>query len=348
MLTPGKPSTLLVETLLIFVVAAPLLQGRSKLDTILLKNGDTITGEITRLERGILTVSTDFMGTIGIEWRGVLRITSPQSFDVDTGTGASFGGTFPESGQDGVINIGLGRQDIQTLERIDIVRMRPLDKNFWDRFEARVDLGFDVTRANRNATYNLTSQANYQTEKGTTEIKYSSFLTKQQNLETLTRNDLSFSHERRFRDRWYAIGLGQFQQNEELGLELRSLGGGGVGRYLKQTNHWILKATGGMALGRERFLDTEGQVSVEGIAALSLDFFRFEGKERDISTQVVFWPNFSDFGRIRIDVTSGIRYEIFKDLSWGFSFWNNYDSRPATTDAEKNDFGLSSTIGYKF
>ena len=303
------------------------------------------------------------MGTIGIEWRGVLRLTSPQTFDVDVGGGARFGGSFPESGQDGVINIDLGRQDVQPLERVDIVRMRPLDldNNFWDRFEARVDLGFDVTRANRNATLNLTSEVNYRTEKATTKATYSSFLTRQEELDTQTRNDLAITHERRFGERWFAVGLYQYQQNEELGLELRSQAGGGVGRYLKQSNHWILKATGGMALGRERFredapgIDPQGdtaggeaRINLDGLAVLSLDFFRFEGNERDISTQVTFWPSFSDFGRIRIDVTSGIRYEIFKDLSLGFNFWNNYDSRPPTTDAEKNDFGLSSTIGYKF
>ena len=151
----------------------------------------------------------------------------------------------PESGQDGVINIDLGRQDVQPLERVDIVRMRPLDldNNFWDRFEARVDLGFDVTRANRNATFNLTSEVDYRTEKATTKSTYSSFLTRQQELDSQTRNDLAITHERRFGERWFAVGLYQYQQNEELGLELRSQAGGGVGRYLKQSNHWILKAT---------------------------------------------------------------------------------------------------------
>ncbi len=347
MFRPRKASALLVETLLVCCLAAPFLQGRGKLDVIHLRNGDTITGEIHRLDRGILTVGSDFMGTIDNEWRGVLRLTSPQSFDVDVGRGASLGGSLPESGQDGVINVSQSAQEIETLERIDIVRMRPLDKNFWDRFESRVDFGFDVTRANRSSTLNLTSEVRYLAEKATTEVNYSSFLTRQQNLETLTRNDLTFSHERRFRDRWFGVALGQFQQNEELGLEKRTLGGGGVGRYLKQTNHWILKTTAGLALGRERFQGTEGQTNVEGLAAVNLDFFRIEGNERDISTQVMFWPSFSDFGRIRIDITSGIRYEIFKDLSWGFNFWNNYDSRPPTEDA-KNDFGLSTTIGYKF
>ena len=348
MLTNRKPSALLLETFLICILATMFLQGRGKLDTILLKNGDTITGEIKRLDRGILTVSTDFMGTIGIEWRGVLRLTSPQTFDVDVGAGARFGGSFPESGQDGVINMDVGRQDVQTLERIDIVRMRPRDKRFWDRVEARVDFGFDVTRANRNATFNFTSEVSYRTDKSTTRTTYSSFLTSQKELETLTRNDLNVSYEHRFRKRWFGVGLYQYQQNEELGLELRSQIGPGLGRYLKQSNHWILKVTGGMAVGRERFRDTEGQVTVDGMAAVSLDFFRFEGNERDISTQVLFWPSLSDFGRFRIDITSGIRYVIFKDLSLGFSLWNNYDSRPTNPDAEQNDFGLSSTIGYKF
>ena len=56
-------------------------------------------------------------------------------------------------------------------------------------------------------------------------------------------------------------------------MELRSLGGAGVGRYLKQTNHWILKAKGGMDLGRERFREDESRVNVEGLAALQLDYF---------------------------------------------------------------------------
>ncbi len=348
MLRPRKPSALLVKTLLFFILAMPLLQGRAKLDVIHLRNGDTVTGEIKSLDRGILSVSTDFMGTISIEWRGVLRVTSPQTFDVDVGGGARFGGSFPESGQDGVISMDLGGQSVHTLERVDIVRMGPLDKKLWDRLEARVDMGLDLTRANRSATYNLVAETTYRTEKGTTSMSYSSFLTKQLELDTLTRNDLEFYHERRFRDRWFAVGLGQFQQNEELGLELRSLGGGGLGRYLKRTNHVILRSIGGMAYTRERFREDESQGNIEGMVAFSVDYFRFEGKERDIYTRVNFWPSLSDFGRIRIDLTSGIRFELIKDLSWGFSLWNNYDSRPPTDDVPRNDFGISSTIGYKF
>ena len=121
-----------------------------------------------------------------------------------------------------------------------------------------------------------------------------------------------------------------------------------MGRYLKQTNQLDSKDDCRIgSRGGSAFRVPRARPTWKGLAAVNLDFFRFEGNERDISTQVMFWPSFSDFGRIRIDITSGIRYEIFKDLSWGFNFWNNYDSRPPTEDA-KNDFGLSTTIGYKF
>ena len=348
MLKPRYLSTLLVKALLICSAATPGLLGRSKLDVIHLRNGDSITGEIKRLERGILTVSTDFMRTVSIEWRGVARITSPQTFDVETGQGARFNGAMPESDQEGVILISEAPQSIETLERSDIVRIRSLEKTFVDRWDARIDFGFDLTRANRSTSYNLSSEANYRTKTTTTGVTFASFLTKQQELETLARNDLMITHERRFKERWFAVGLGQLHQNEELGLGLRSLGGGGVGHYLKQTNNWIVKATGGMSLMQERFGEDDPLVNTEGLAAVSIDYFRFEGNARDISTRIVVWPSLSDFGRIRIDISSGIRYEIFNDFFWGFDFWNNYDSRPPTEDAVKNDFGLSTTIGYKF
>ena len=55
-----------------------------------------------------------------------------------------------------------------TGDGLDLVLSHRGDKNFWDRFEARVDFGFDVTRANRNAILNLISEVNYRTEKATT------------------------------------------------------------------------------------------------------------------------------------------------------------------------------------
>ena len=51
------------------------LWARDKTDVIILKNGDRVTGEIRKLERGKLRLSTDHMSDILIEWEGIKHIT---------------------------------------------------------------------------------------------------------------------------------------------------------------------------------------------------------------------------------------------------------------------------------
>ena len=49
--------------LLIFV--APILHGA---DTVILDNGDRLTGELQTLEEGKLSFKTDYAGTLSIDW----------------------------------------------------------------------------------------------------------------------------------------------------------------------------------------------------------------------------------------------------------------------------------------
>ena len=44
------------------------LHAAPKTDVVILVNGDRITGEVKALEKGILSYSTDSIGTISIEW----------------------------------------------------------------------------------------------------------------------------------------------------------------------------------------------------------------------------------------------------------------------------------------
>ncbi len=61
---------LTLSTVLVLLTAVPCFAG-PKTDIIELLNGDRITCEIQKLERGKLTVKTDGLGTISIEWNDV-------------------------------------------------------------------------------------------------------------------------------------------------------------------------------------------------------------------------------------------------------------------------------------
>ena len=51
--------------------ANPAAWGHSKTDLITVSTGDTLTGAINNMAAGKLSLSTDYAGTISIEWRGI-------------------------------------------------------------------------------------------------------------------------------------------------------------------------------------------------------------------------------------------------------------------------------------
>src|SRR6187399_2641939 len=64
-----------------------------KTDIVELKNGDRITCEIKRLDRGKLTVKTDGLGTIAIEWDDIQFVTSKARYEIELQSGDRILGT---------------------------------------------------------------------------------------------------------------------------------------------------------------------------------------------------------------------------------------------------------------
>ena len=81
------------------VIAALLLAAISPLaaertDVVILKNGDHLTGEVKKLERGRLKLKTDSMGTVYIEWDKIFQITAAETFEARLESGERHVGTF--------------------------------------------------------------------------------------------------------------------------------------------------------------------------------------------------------------------------------------------------------------
>src|SRR6516162_6153598 len=106
--------------------------ARDKSDVVVLRNGDRLSGDIHSLEFGILTLSTDNMSTLSIEWPAVRSITSKFEFAIERNDGTKYHGTIAtsEDGADLVVTSDAGtvRFPMMQLERIS--RFSP---NFWDR-----------------------------------------------------------------------------------------------------------------------------------------------------------------------------------------------------------------------
>ena len=89
---------------------------------VVLSNGNQITCEIKELKRGKLTVETDSMGTLQIEWEDVQQVTSPARFTVELETGERFVGTLAAAPAAGRVTVA-GDEDETTLDHLSVVRI---------------------------------------------------------------------------------------------------------------------------------------------------------------------------------------------------------------------------------
>src|SRR5215213_4637897 len=90
-------------------------------DSVWIRNGDRITGEVKSLTRGLLKYSTDDLGTISIEWDKVDRISTTTMLEVQLGSGRKFYGHLG-LGPSGWLVLGA-----ETLPVAGIVALTPID-----------------------------------------------------------------------------------------------------------------------------------------------------------------------------------------------------------------------------
>ncbi len=108
-----------------WLAAIHTLAAVQRADVVELANGDR---EIRKLDRGKLTLKTDGIGTLSIEWDDVDRVTSAASYDVELPSGQRLFGS-QERGDAGSVGIvtATGRE---RLPLGGIVRLTPLGETF--------------------------------------------------------------------------------------------------------------------------------------------------------------------------------------------------------------------------
>ena len=183
-------------TVLWSLMGTPVM-GRDKTDVVILKNGDHITGEIKSLARGKMSLSTDSMGTVAIEWEDVERVTSQWVFEVETETGLrTFGSLAPAAEPQTMEIIGEGSRN--TLNQTSVVRLTQIEAGIWARLEGYMDLGFNFARANRATSLTFGSEVKSRGETRQIKASLSSFFDDRKEVESTTRNVFTFDWTRFF------------------------------------------------------------------------------------------------------------------------------------------------------
>jgi hypothetical protein len=338
----------------VLLLVAPLL-ARDKTDVIVMKNGDRLTGEIKGLDSGVLYVNMDYiLGTSSVQWSKVDHLESKQLFLVKTQEGSVYTGTLSTAetaeARPMKIEVAENPEHKVVLEQPQIVKMGETSDRFWQRFNGDINSGIIYSKGNQSTQYSLASDVQYPRERWSAGAAFNSTLSSSTGTSAATRNQLDLSSLRLLRwNNWFYAGLGDFLQSSEQDIRLQSTLGGGIGRFLKNTNHATISLTGGFAwqdTNYERSVIPQGTQSVAaGLIAGEAKFFRFNKTTLDVTG--VFLPAISQPGRVYFNMNASYYVKIFSDLTWNVSFYGNWDNRPPS-HFSGSDYGTSSGLGWTF
>ena len=87
---------------------------------------------------------------------------------------------------------------------------------------------------------------------------------------------------------------------------------------------------------------------MEALFNVAYEVFRYDSPELDLTAQFSVIPNLTDWGRVRSEVSTTLKWELYEDLFWQLTFYNSYDNRPPTDDATNNDYGVITGIALEF
>jgi Protein of unknown function, DUF481 len=320
-----------------------------KTDIVLMENGDRLTGEVKKLELGMLSFKTDHMGTISIEWDKVVGIWAMKKyFRLEREDGFLLYGSIESDTAYQKILVALDTIKIP-LYFWEVVRITPIEMTFWERLDGSLDIGYSYTKATTVSQLSLSGEVIYRSYRKQYELDWSAIHTSQDEQANTMRRDVSLLAKRLYQNKNFFQVIGEMQQNSELGLDLRLALGGGVGKNLIQNNQAVLLSGGGLSFNREWTDNYSSSINnLEGFIGTGYNHFIYDHPQLNLDGSMQIYPSITDWGRIRMELDVQLKWEIIKDLYWSLTYYDSYDNRPPGEEISKNDFSIVLSLGYTF
>ena len=324
------------------------IDASANTDVVIFDNGDRLTGEVKSLERGKLRFKTAATDTISIEWDDVALLTSDQNIQVETENGDRYLGSLQDGAETFNIIVATDSGSV-ALATSRVVFMTPIEERRIDRVDGDFTAGYNFAKASEVQQFRLGLDLDIRAETREFSLNADAMQSDSEDNESSQRQSLDLQYRRLRPNRWYTGAIVSLDRNDELDLDLRTSIGIGGGRYLRQTNTTMLTLGGGLQISRENVSSSvDDEDTVEAVLSFNWDWFRYDTPELDLSTTVQIIPNLTDSGRVRGEFDISLRWEMVEDLFWELSIYDSYDSDPIVEGAEKNDYGVATSLGWEF
>jgi hypothetical protein len=332
--------------------ALPKMKIKHKNDVVVMENGDRITGEIKKMEFGVLHFKSDrAVDNLKLDWERVVHLQSIARYEFETQNKDVYIGIMGKDenrkAPDGKLEIILDDGASIELNILEVIAVHEMGRSFLTRINLTLDAGLSYTSANSRKTSTANVSALFRRPKYSASLSFNSQFSSEPGTENTERQELQFLANRYLARKWEAVGLAAFLHDNQQDLDLRTTAGGGIERIFYESNRTLFYTIGGAVYTNENYFDIarSDRNNIEALAALGLSTYRFRGSS--LNTTVFIFPSLSDPGRLRIDTNFYWKWDIGRDLYFKINFLDNYDNTPPPEGINHNS-SVSTSIGWSF
>jgi putative salt-induced outer membrane protein YdiY len=328
------------------------LQARVKKDIVVMKNGDTLTGEVKALVNGMLAFKADYMAdTVQLDWNQIATIKSSDQFSVVFSDGTRNTGMIikkadPPKGEGGFLIEGA--EEEMAAPSQDVITINQVEDTFLHQLTGSISYGLTYTGGTSSTQSNFATDVSYRSERWYGKLDASSVFSRQNDAKPSGRNTVDLYYYNYRGERWFAAGTASFLSSRQQDLSGRTTLGAGIGMDLIRRTSMNLQFVGGALFRNEVYAPSVGSVTVRGTdAQLLLQFTKYTFTKFQFTTGMGIFPSLSDLGRVRFGLNSSLKKDLARNLTLIYTLYENFDSRPPVP-APKNDFGTTLSVGWTF
>lgn len=326
-----------------------LAKEDSPKDTVFLKNGEMLIGDIKELRLGMLSFDSKDVGLISLKISKIKTIdSSSDTLRIETADKAIYYGALKPSEKPGYVYIVIPSH--RHLVEIDNINsLLSFKKHFWNNISGNVSAGFSYSHSSGIGQLNLSFSTTYTAKRFELSIKGSGIASIDTSSFSRDREDFDIAALYNVEKMWYAVVAFEYQRNLQLSIlrRLQQLGAAGYKVVLSQ--NFQTMGIAGLGISQEHSTTGVDENSlIEIPTGISFDYYKFSNPNIQISSQHTFYVGLTQWGRVRYDSNTTLNWELFKNFSFSLNLYLDYDNQPPDPTAGKTDYGTVIGLSYKF
>lgn len=314
-------------------------------DEVVLLNGDRITGDITRLEDGRLTIKTPYAGNVAIQWEDVATLSTEQPVSVvidesrvrariladETGAAMLEAGDWMDSRSIALSRIGAMTREpeppVRVTGRINIGASASSGNTDTERLHANTEV---VARSVKNrftigGAINRAKDGEVETESNARGyMKYDHFISK----------------------RWYAYTNADFERDKFKDIRMRTTIGVGSGYQFYESRRTNLSVEAGVTYVNTDFDVQQDENYPAGRVATNFDHFLFGSGAQLFHRHEVF-AGLEDSDQLFVRTQTGVRFPIVARLNATVQYNVDWEKEPAPGRSSTDRMWMM-TVGYSW